>query len=339
MKNITKNLITTIFILGFVLVGANSVFAYGLTVINNVPSHINVINPSNNYTHGGNITIANTLPNSNVLTNGGSITIGNTLPTSTSTLSNGGSIVIGGIIPLNPTPILGGGGGGGGHSSGGGYYPNQSGMNENVTTTQAINLTPTSARLGGNYFNQTGISAIGYFQYGTTNSLNLKTNDVNLGTGTSLNLADTAKNLTPATTYYFRAVALKQGVLYYGNILTFRTANAIIPNNYQNNSSDISNQSIDTVPSITNIPNTPNYYPLSDSNPGLTANSLFGFGAGFFPTTLFGWLLLLLVIVALVIISRKLYQSYKVKKIPPKINNQKNEMYTDNADHIDNLPM
>ena len=56
------------------------------------------------------------------------------------------------------------------------------------------------------------------------------------------------------------------------------------------------------------------------------ANPLFG--ANFMPTSLIGWIILLLLIALLVIIVRKIYLSYSLKKNK-----------TLSADHIDNLPM
>ena len=134
---------------------------------------------------------------------------------------------------------------------------------EIVTTVQAINKTTTSARLSGIFVNQDGITAQGYFQYGTSTSLGSSTNATNLGNSSSLNLSDTAKNLTPGTIYYFRAVALKQGVVYNGKILVFKTPSVIVhtntntntnTNNNNNNSSNNLNDTltakVDTGPAI-----------------------------------------------------------------------------------------
>jgi len=311
---------------------------------------------------------------------------------------------------------------------------------ETVTTVQAINKTSTSARLSGIFLNQDGISAQGYFQYGTSSSLGLSTAAVNLGVIPSLTFADTAKNLTPGTIYYFRAVALKQGVTYNGNILVFKTANTndsassntdlndnppstdngptintdndvqgsiiqittdkkdVAENDeinylvtFQNNTSEnfenakvtiqlpegidfessnfgkkednntvvfdagvlipnqvesmtvigkvnskVSPQNILVTTAIMSY-NTPSSITEKDeiayvtnnvviNAEGLAANSLFG--ASFLPSTLLGWLALILVILALSIVSRKIFINRSTKKLAPKT-----------ADHIEDLPM
>ena len=125
---------------------------------------------------------------------------------------------------------------------------------EIVTTVQAINQTSTSARLNGIFINQDGLATQAYFQYGTTTSMDSNTAAVNLGTGSSLNLSDTAKNLLPGTIYYFRAVAVKQGVVYNGKILVFKTlkASANIPTNYGNNNTHVvtPDTTVDTGPVV-----------------------------------------------------------------------------------------
>ncbi len=60
---------------------------------------------------------------------------------------------------------------------------------------------------------------------------------------------------------------------------------------------------------------------------GLEANSLFG--ASFLPSTLLGWLALLLVLLGLGVVGRKIYADYYMTKAIQK----------GSADHVDNLPM
>ena len=66
---------------------------------------------------------------------------------------------------------------------------------------------------------------------------------------------------------------------------------------------------------------------LAGSASGLAANSLFG--ANFLPVSLMGWLILILIIVALAFISRIIYMKYTLRKARRNVN----------ADHINNLPM
>ena len=66
----------------------------------------------------------------------------------------------------------------------------------------------------------------------------------------------------------------------------------------------------------------------------LSANALFG--AEFLPSTLIGWLVLILIILGLVILGRKLYTDYAMKSAGTA---GVSDMGNDHADHIDQLPM
>lgn len=63
------------------------------------------------------------------------------------------------------------------------------------------------------------------------------------------------------------------------------------------------------------------------SGTGLEANSLFG--ANFLPSTLLGWLALVLAILGLTIVGRKLYSSFGTTKTNKK----------ETADHVEHLPL
>jgi hypothetical protein len=333
-----------------------------------------------------------------------------------------------------------------------------SNASELVTTIQAINKTSTTARLGGIYLNQDGIAAQGYFEYGTSASLGSTTSAVNLGTTSSLNFSDTATNLIPGTIYYFRAVALKQGVAYDGKILVFKTPSTGVVNSNNSDENLNDNPPVETGPAIVSQ-NQNSVIQITDSNQnvsvndeinylvtfknntsknfendkitvqlpkqvdfensnfgkagndntvvfdvgvlipaqvgsmtitgkvnsnasaedvlvttaimsynnanstlekdevayvtnnvqaganGLTANSIFG--ASFWPSNLLEWLILILIILGLVLISRKAYKNYTLKKAQTDMNNTLNSVNNNptnnnsnySADHIDNLPM
>jgi len=93
-----------------------------------------------------------------------------------------------------------------------------------VTTVQATNKYSTSTKLNGIFTNQNNSLAQGYFEYGKTNSLGSTTSIINLGTTSSIAFSKIISNLIPDTTYYFRAVAKKDGITYTGQTLTFKTA-------------------------------------------------------------------------------------------------------------------
>jgi hypothetical protein len=284
-----------------------------------------------------------------------------------------------------------------------------------ITTVQATNTSTTSAKLNGIFMNQNGSSGTGYFEYGTTAAFGSTTPSQDLGTNASVNFSATVTGLTPNANYFFRAVAISQGLVYNGNTLVF-TANGtgttgvtsnkslmlnittntetISKNNnvtylvtFKNiNSSNIDNTKITVqlpreidfvnsnfgkagnnntvtfdagtmvpgqIGSITidgklnskaqddgaivvttavmsydmngvnkdEIAYVANHVSLSS---GLEANALFG--AGFLPSTLLGWLLLILVIAGLVVVGRKLYADYTKKNSAIK-----------NTDQVDNL--
>jgi uncharacterized repeat protein (TIGR01451 family) len=102
-------------------------------------------------------------------------------------------------------------------------------VNGIITTIQATSQLSTSAKLNGLFVNQTGESVQGYFEYGKTSNLGSSTALVSLGSGTTLSFSKTVTGLTSDTIYYFRAVAKRDGVIFKGNILVFKTKAVVAP--------------------------------------------------------------------------------------------------------------
>ena len=96
----------------------------------------------------------------------------------------------------------------------------------NVTTYSATNVSTNYATLNG-YVNPNGSSANRWFQWSTSSSfLSNNTNKVYQGL-TGRNINHYLTGLQPNTTYYFRAVAQNSNGIAYGNVLSFRTKEAI----------------------------------------------------------------------------------------------------------------
>ncbi len=119
-----------------------------------------------------------------------------------------------------------------------------------ITTTNAINITSSSAILNGlvngtNLYSTYNLET--WFQYGTSTNFEYSTTHINSNSGYA-NYSANVANLSPNTTYYFRAVAQNpQGVIY-GNTSSFRTNFAVVTNTDNNNESYPSTPSIITNP-------------------------------------------------------------------------------------------
>lgn len=174
-------------------------------------------------------------------------------------------------------------------------------------TSEIVNITATGAIMNAVFTNPNGSPAQGFFEWGTTTSFGNVTETINLGTNYSSPFSGTLSGLTPNTKYYFRAVVLQNGQTYRGVTKSFVTYSStsintgVINTNYQN----------PTI--ITEQPNTVSTLKVIDGNNTLTANALFG--VNFLPTNIFGWLILLFVILAIVWALRKLSEpTYIIQK-------------------------
>ncbi len=104
-----------------------------------------------------------------------------------------------------------------------------------VTTYGASNIGDNYATLNG-YVNTNGTYTTTWFEWGT-NSGSLYSQTNKTSTSSSGNFNQSLFNLSPNTTYYFRAVAQGNGGTVYGNILSFTTTGYINQNvcGYNNN--------------------------------------------------------------------------------------------------------
>jgi hypothetical protein len=100
---------------------------------------------------------------------------------------------------------------------------------QSVATTVASPVTASAARLNGLMTQTSGYGTNVYFEYGPTASLGFNTGSQNIGTSL-VSFYDTITNLTPDTTYYFRAVANSTQGTVRGDILSFRTGSVVTTN-------------------------------------------------------------------------------------------------------------
>lgn len=99
-----------------------------------------------------------------------------------------------------------------------------------VTTNPATEVFAQSGRVNGSVVTGGQLQTVtGWFEYGRTTGLGSQTAVGNLGSLTSATFTNVLLNLTPGTTYYFRAVAQNQfGQIARGNILSFTTPFAVV---------------------------------------------------------------------------------------------------------------
>ncbi len=91
-----------------------------------------------------------------------------------------------------------------------------------VTTTVATNISSNSATLNGLVTSASGTTS-GYFQWGPSYDLGYSTASQYIGSNGTIPFASGITGLKPDTFYYFRAVAVSNGVTKYGQIIPFKT--------------------------------------------------------------------------------------------------------------------
>gem|GEM_PF-1433952 len=226
---------------------------------------------------------------------------------------------------LNVYSSSGGGGGGGG---GGGYlYPY-------VSTNSVTAVSNNTATLSGT-ITRSNVNVSVWFEYGTSSNLAGAITTLHSNPGYSqysLPISQNVSGLSPKTVYYFRIVGNSPSGIITGNILSFTTTGSIVnppPGGGNGSGSGSGSGIVYEIPenSDTNtILPTGTYYPENGFH-SLAASALYGF-MGFLPNTILGWIFLLILILAIVILARELYLDYTHKKSLGKVN----------ASHIENLP-
>lgn len=200
----------------------------------------------------------------------------------------------------------------------------------NTTYIQAITgvvskASPTSATLNGSVYSN-DMQSFAVFEYGTTPGLGRTTSRLSSNGSYNTNFIYTINNLSPNTTYYFRIVGESNGIVTVGDIFYFKTpsqggATTVITNTTTKDKSTTSNKNSDI--GIGNKNNSEKTTTITNENKNNTNRntdgSFLAAGAGFsntfFPGTILGWLVILLFIMILVIVARKLFSNYKLKKV------------------------
>lgn len=165
-------------------------------------------------------------------------------------------------------------------------YTNTNYVNTNTSGSATItNISATGAILNAVFTNPSRTNATGYFEWGPTQSFGYNTNTVALGTNYSSPFSGQLSNLAPNTTYYFRAIVHQGSQTYRGSIQSFQTYSSTVALNNQN----LQSPTVTTYPTQT-INTNPNI--------NLSASTIFGSNS-FLPNSLFGWILLLLLLIAI----------------------------------------
>lgn len=201
-------------------------------------------------------------------------------------------------------------------------YNNNTYSNNNVVYTSTVppvtynnandgvnitNITSTGAILNAVLTNPNRQSAQGYFEWGPSTGFGNVTPMTELGTGYTSNFSGTLTQLTPNTTYYFRAVAVLNGRTIRGatkNFQTYATTVASVNPTYAPQGPSVVTNQGQVIGGTPVMNNTTTVFPTTTENQNLSANAFFG--ASFLPNSLFGWLVLLLIILAVVWALRRL---------------------------------
>lgn len=104
-----------------------------------------------------------------------------------------------------------------------------------AVTTSATSIGSDSARISGLGLVSNSAYTTGYFEYGTTSSLGRSTENKNIGNTQSNPFYENLYNLSPNTTYYYRAVVTNQYGTARGDILSFTTSGGNINSNTNTN--------------------------------------------------------------------------------------------------------
>jgi hypothetical protein len=244
--------------------------------------------------------------------------------------ANSNGTTYGSWVPFSTLSNNNGGGGGGGSSGGGGGY-----VYVVPSTLNASSVNTNSAILNGTVITH-NLKTEAWFEYSTSSNfaMTYKTPAVSLSSNSNTTpFSLTIANLSPNTTYYFRAYAQGPTGTKYGNILSFTTLPISIVNNNTNNTTNNTVKKNNSV-SVKDTSKKENLETEKDikenqsfNQNNLTANTLNSAYLSFLPSTFIGWLTLTLIIFAILLLIKEILKTFKRKSKEK------------SADDIDNLPM
>ncbi|MDO8659137.1 MAG: hypothetical protein Q7K54_00905 [Candidatus Parcubacteria bacterium] len=192
-----------------------------------------------------------------------------------------------------------------------------------LTTTKAIDVTPTSATLtalinGSSVYNTYNLST--WFDYGTTVNLGISSSGHSANYGYA-SFVSNISGLTPNTVYYFRAMGQSSKGIVYGGIISFRTTIPPIPTVDTNNT--VNNIYIPYTPPAApkaTITKTPAVTSKSEATvvkeeKGQTQNTnTTTTASSFLPITILGWILLVILILILILTIKHLHLKFTERK-------------------------
>ncbi len=187
-----------------------------------------------------------------------------------------------------------------------GFATNVNGNNDvypvtpTIITNSATSVSSRSAKINSFIINDPNSPSTTWFEWGTTPNLNNTTPLVSLGSLSSANHINTITGLAPGTTYYFRAVLQNSSSRINGNTLSFITHNAT-PTSLSSTTEETTNSTTITNTSV-----------LEPAGSALGAN-IFGSGA-FFPVSILGWLLLIILILVLILFVKHTRRNSLIRK-------------------------
>jgi len=172
-------------------------------------------------------------------------------------------------------------------------------LNPTVATDEATSVGSRSAKLIALVTNSPSNPASTWFEWGTTPDLGNTTPIISLGTLSSARHINTITGLAPSTSYYFRAVIQNSTSKINGLTLSFTTNRVVSP-------------SAGTVENTSSVTNTSSLEPIESA---LGANVI---GSGsFFPVNVFGWLILIVLILVLILLGKHLHRDLSGKNVKP----------------------
>ena len=179
-------------------------------------------------------------------------------------------------------------------------------LNPSVTTNPATSVSSRNVKLNSFIINSVNNPLTTWFEWGTIPTLGNITPMIALGTLPSAKHINTITQLAPATTYYFRAVAQNSSSRINGATLSFTTNNAVSQSNIAEKTGDSTAKTNMDKENITNTSI------LESVGSALGANLI---GAGsFLPVNIFGWLLLIILILVLLTLGKYLHRDLLDKK-------------------------
>ncbi len=174
-----------------------------------------------------------------------------------------------------------------------------------VTTNPATLILSESAEINSLITNSPNNPSMTWFEWGTTSRLGNMTPIMSLGTLTSVKHINTITELLPNTTYYFRAVMQNAFSKINGATLSFTTNSIVNPGS-----------NITTPEKNTTSATTTNTSATQSANPYFGINlgaSVIGFDF-FPPKNVFGWVILIILALILLLITKHLYRALLNKK-------------------------